>query len=440
MKNNNPTRRTFLKNSSLGLLGAGLSGSHMHTYPSGENQEESPKIKDYRRLGRTGAMVSDIGSGVPYSEAVLKAVLDSGVNFIETAESYSNGRNDTLIGNVIKNYDRDKLFVATKANPAYRIFKSADDILRRAEESLERLQTGYIDLYMIHQVQNIISVKNDYFHRACDILKKSGKIRFIGLSCHGTSWWEESRESLENILMAAIEDERFDVLFCPYNFFEPEMGERILKACNEKDIGTMIMKANPIDAFETYDKIVKRGGELGHSEQKDYDKLKSLMENAGRFFEMYNMEDIEQIKDGAIQFILTNKNVCTICCRFRNFSDVEKYVKLSGTILNERTAKILTDLKEYLGFLNCRIGCNICEQKCPQRIPVNTIMRYNFYYQSQKREKEAMQYYKELKSTKPDVCKKCEGYCEKACPYGVATRALLAVAHENLSFENSNYT
>ena len=384
-------------------------------------------------------MVSDIGSGFAYGESILKAVFDAGVNFIETGESYTNGRNEILIGNVIKNYERERLFVATKANPAYRIFNSADDIVRRAEESLKRLQTGYIDLYMIHQAQNLITVKNDYFHKACDTLKKSGKIRFTGLSCHGTSWWEEPRESLEDILMAAIEDERFDVLFCPYNFFEPEMGERILKACKEKDIGTMIMKSNPVDSFDNYDKIVKRGERLGETEQKDYDKLKSWMENAGRFFELYNMKDIEQIKDGAIQFILTNKNVHTICCRFRNFADIEKYVKLSGTTLNDRTAKILSDFKDRLGFLSCRIGCNICEQACPQKIPVNTIMRYNYYFNTQKMEKEAMQYYRELRLTKPDVCYGCEGYCEKFCPYGVATRTLLTIAHENLSFDNISY-
>lgn len=443
MKFMNPkksTRRNFLKNSSLGLLGAGLSGGDPLAFQSeGIQLPDLPKIKEYRRLGRTGAMVSDIGSGVPYSEGVLKSVLDSGVNFIETAESYSNGQNEILIGNVIKNFEREKVFIATKANPAYRIFNSADDIIRRAEESLKRLQTSYIDLYMIHQAQNLITVKNDYFHKACNTLKKSGKIRFTGLSCHGTSWWEEPRESLEDILMAAIEDERFDVLFCPYNLFSPEMGERILKACKEKDIGTMIMKSNPVDWYDNYDKIVRRGERLGETEQKDYDKLKSQMEKAGRFFDLYNMTDIEQIKDGAIQFILTNKNVHTICCRFRNFTDIEKYVKLSGTTLNNRKAKLLADLKDSLGFLNCRIGCNICEQACPQKIPVSTIMRYNYYFYSQKMEKTAIQHYQELKSLKPDVCYKCEGYCEKACPYEVATRTLLTVAHENLSFDNPNY-
>jgi predicted aldo/keto reductase-like oxidoreductase len=430
-------RRDFLKKSSFAFLATGLPCRSGITQRSDEKMPpDLPKIKEYRVLGRTGAKVSDIGSGVPYSEGVLKAVLESGVNFIETAESYSNGRNEILIGNVVKKYEREKIFIATKASPGYKIFNSADDIIRRAEESLKRLQTNYIDLYMIHQAQNRINVKNEYFHKACEILKKNGKIRHVGLSCHGHSWWEEPGESLEDILMTAIEDGRFDVIFCPYNFFQPEMGERILKACKANNIGTMIMKANPMVSYDDYEKILKRGEELGYNEQKDYDKLKSWMENSRRFFEKYNMTDIEQLKEGAIQFILTNENVSTICCRFRTYTDIEKYVGLSGTTLNNRKSKLIAELRRSLGFLNCRIGCNICEQACPHRIPVNTIMRYNYYFQSLKLEKEAMQYYQELKYSRADICKSCDGHCEQACPYGVATRILLAAAHKNLSFGN----
>ncbi|MBL7112786.1 MAG: hypothetical protein ISS19_12695 [Bacteroidales bacterium] len=81
-------RRKFIRNSSLGLLGAGIQGNESMMENPGNKPVSLPEIKEYRRLGRTGAMVSDIGSGEPYSESVFKAVLDSGVNFVETAESY----------------------------------------------------------------------------------------------------------------------------------------------------------------------------------------------------------------------------------------------------------------------------------------------------------------------------------------------------------------
>jgi len=431
MDNNKLNRRNFLKKSSISALGIGLLGDHALGHKAPVNKLHS--IKEYRLLGRTGAMVSDIGSGIPYSEPVLKAVIESGVNFIETAESYSNGRNEELIGNVIKNYDREKLFITTKVNTTLGLITSSDDIIRRAEESLRRLKTPYIDLYMMHQAQSLLKVGDKSFHRACDKLKKEGKIRFRGLSCHGSLWWQEPGGGLENILMSAIEDERFDVLFFPYNFLEPEMGERVIKACKAKNIGTMIMKSNPVTVFEDYESILNRGDDLGVLKKKDYEKKKVQMENAGAFFEKYNMTDIETIKDGAYQFILSNKDVSTICCRFRNFSDIDKYVRLSGTSLDARASELLTDFRNNLGFVNCRIGCNVCEKSCPHIVPVNTIMRYYYYSQSLNDNKGARQYYSELQGSNPDVCHSCEGACAKACPHTVAIRELLVDAHQKLS-------
>ncbi|MCK4853555.1 MAG: aldo/keto reductase [Bacteroidales bacterium] len=434
MKKKSKSRRQFIRSTGLSILGAGLLDHENVAAHNCDHQDDSPKVKNYRRLGRTGAMVSDIGSGEPTSSSVLKAVLDSGVNFIETSESYGNGRNEILIGNVIKNFEREKLFIATKAFPAMKIFKSSDDVLQRAEGSLRRLQTDYIDLYMVHQAQNIFRVKDDYFHKAAEILKKQGKIRFTGLSCHGPEWGPESHENLEDILMAAIDDGRFDVLLLPYNFLSPEMGERILRACKEHDIGTMIMKSNPILAYENYTSLMESGNELERTEQKYYEGLLEAMQEADSFFKKYKMNDMEQLKDGAIQFILTNPDVHTICCRFRTFPDVNKYVRLSGTTLDNRIAQIMNDFRDSLGFLNCRIGCNICEKECPHQVPVNTIMRYNYYFHSHRMEKTAMQYYQDLPGEKAGSCIDCEGYCEKACPHGVVPQFLLARIHEDLSF------
>ncbi|MFC2116577.1 aldo/keto reductase [Bacteroidota bacterium] len=438
MKKKGKSRRQFIRNTGLGILGAGLLDHQTEAAHDSYLQSDPPKIKNYRRLGRTEAMVSDIGSGEPTSSSVLKAVLDSGVNFIETSESYGNGRNEVLIGNVIKNFEREKLFIATKAFPAMKIFRSSDDVLQRAEGSLKRLQTDYIDLYMIHQAQNTFRVKDDYFHKAVEILKKEEKVRFSGLSCHGPEWGQEAIERLEDILMAAIDDGRFDVIFLPYNFLDPERGERILKACKEHDIGTMIMKSNPVSTYENYLSLRQRGTELGRTEQNYYDKLEEKMQEAGSFFKKYNMNDMEQMKDGSIQFILANPDVHTICCRFRTFFDIDKYVRLSGTTLDNRIAQQMNDFRESLGFLNCRIGCNICEPECPNQVPVNTIMRYNYYFHSHRMEKTAMQYYHDLPGDKAGSCRDCEGYCEKACPYGVESRFLLSRIHEDLNFNTQD--
>src|SRR4030042_6255582 len=219
MARDNLNRRSFIRKSAAGGLGIGMMGNALLTET--DQSANLLKIKDYRKLGRTGAMVSDIGSGVPYSESVLRAAIDSGGNFVETAESYDNGKNEIMIGNVIRNFEREKLFITTKATTSIGIGSSQDDIYTRAEASRKRLNTPYIDLYMMHQAQSILKVSDKNFHKACDRLKKEGKIRFRGLSCHGTFWWQEQGGPLEDIMMAAIEDGKYNVVFFPYNFFVP---------------------------------------------------------------------------------------------------------------------------------------------------------------------------------------------------------------------------
>lgn len=431
MAHNKFNRRNFIRKTAVGALGIGLTANK--AFPLSFQADGLPKIKDYRRMGRTNAMVSDIGSGVPYSESVLKAVLESGVNFIETAESYDNGNNEKLIGNVIRNTERDSLFIATKINTSLGIGASKDDIYSRAEASRKRLGTPYIDLYMMHQAQSIVKVGDKNFHKACDKLKKEGKIRFRGLSCHGSLWWQEQGGSLEDILIAAIEDGRYDVLFFPYNFLDPEMGERVLKACKSKDIGSMIMKSNPVGVFEGYERILNRGENLGVFEKKDYETKKIQMEKARSFFSRYNLTGMEDLKRGAYRYILSNENVSTICCRFRTFEDIGLFVGLSGEKLDAASARLLSDFRDSMGFLNCRIGCNRCEGSCPAHIPVGTILRYYYYSQYYNEKHNPGNACKELMSQYPSACGNCPGGCEKSCPHNVAVRSLLLDAHRILS-------
>jgi len=425
----------------------------------------------YIKLGNSDLEVSEISFGAwaiggwmwgGTDEAAalraLEAAIDMGITSIDTAAVYGFGLSEQIVGEVVCD-KRDKVQILTKyglrwdstkgsyffptrnneGNPVniYR-YAGRESIIQECEMSLKRLQTDYIDLYMVHQAQNVLRVKDEYFHKATDTLKKQGKIRFTGLSCHGPEWGPEASANLEDILMAAIEDGRFDVILLPYNFLAPELGERILNACKEHDIGTMIMKSNPILAYENYLSQLERGRDFSNSDRKYYEGLEKAMQEADGFFKQYNMKDMEQMKDGAMQFILTNPLAHTICCRFNNFSDVEKYIRLSGTTLSSRNALALDDFRNKLGFLNCRIGCNECANRCPHNVPVNTILRYNYYFDSHGREKYAMQKYKGLPGGKPDVCADCEGFCEKACPYGVLTRPLLAMAHQNLSLDGSH--
>jgi len=117
----NMNRRRFLKNSAVGMgaVGAGLleiTGGNLLNAQTEKNQQQPEtnkplKIKEYRTLGRTGFKVSDISTGYVKDPAVLEQLLDAGVNYIDTAESYGN---EPVVGKVVKKRDRKSVFITSK--------------------------------------------------------------------------------------------------------------------------------------------------------------------------------------------------------------------------------------------------------------------------------------------------------------------------------------
>jgi predicted aldo/keto reductase-like oxidoreductase len=445
MRKNKLNRRKFIRNSSFGMLSAGIFGSRDINPVMQDPENDPPKIKGYKILGRTGFRVSDLGAGWDGGTGAptLKAVLNAGINLIETSEVYSRGNHEKSIGTVIKDFRREELFIISKIRRIEK-YPTAAEVISRAEASLERLQTDYMDCYMIHGALSSATVNNEAFHEAMDKMQKAGKIRFRGVSCHGHSLWDNPKETHEEVLLTAIEDGRFDVILLPYNFMEKEMSGRVIKAAKKRNIGTLAMKSNPIRFYEYLDNLKKekeeKGDTLGENRTILWEKYKQQTQESEQFFKKYGYESIEELKDGVIQFVLSNPDLHSICFRFNNFASVEKFIRLSGTTLDDGKQAMLDDFREICGPLQCRIGCNLCESSCPYRIPVGTIMRYSYYFHATGREKYAMQQYKELPGRKPDACIDCEGFCENACPYGVLTRPLLTMAHYNLSFDNPLHT
>ncbi len=107
----------------------------------------------------------------------LKTGLDLGFNLIDTAESYADGKAEELVGEAIRGYDRGKLFLTSKV---WKTHVAYDDVLRAAENSLKRLGTDYLDLYLYHQVNNEVPLKETM--RAFDRLVSEKLVRHIGVS------------------------------------------------------------------------------------------------------------------------------------------------------------------------------------------------------------------------------------------------------------------
>lgn len=158
----------------------------------------------YKNLGRTGVKVSALCLGcmnfggrsdAETSTKIIHQALDSGINFIDTANVYGHepqnfnegrGRSEQIVGKAIKDY-RDDIVLATKAY--FHMGDKPNDwgssryhIIRECEASLKRLQTDRIDLYQLHHPHNTIPI--DETLRALDDLIRSGKVRYIGTSSY----------------------------------------------------------------------------------------------------------------------------------------------------------------------------------------------------------------------------------------------------------------
>ncbi|HYO95857.1 MAG TPA: aldo/keto reductase [Polyangiaceae bacterium] len=180
----------------------------------------------YRRLGNTGLVVSVFslgtmqfgramqmgGLGQQETDAMLGFAIDRGINFIDTADAYSRGESETLLGKAMQG-SRGSLVVATKA----RLPMSDTDVnasgatrvnlLREVEASLRRLKTDYIDLYQIHGWDSNTPLEETL--RTLDDIVRSGKARYIGLSNYmawqaATALSIQEREHLEKYVTAQM--------------------------------------------------------------------------------------------------------------------------------------------------------------------------------------------------------------------------------------------
>jgi aryl-alcohol dehydrogenase-like predicted oxidoreductase len=152
----------------------------------------------YRRLGNTGLIVSEVALGTMQfgskmnmgnlgqadTTKLVKAALDRGINFIDTADVYSLGESETLVGNALKGL-REEIVLATKVRlPMSQNFNRSGatrvNIMRGIESSLKRLQTDYIDLYQVHGWDSNTPLEETL--RTLDDVVRQGKARHIGLS------------------------------------------------------------------------------------------------------------------------------------------------------------------------------------------------------------------------------------------------------------------
>jgi aryl-alcohol dehydrogenase-like predicted oxidoreductase len=205
---------------------------------------------DMRYLGKTGLKVSELCLGAmtfgrEADEALSRAMLDrfveAGGNFIDTADTYSQGKSEEIVGRWLKGQDRDGLVIATKvrfgtddpdARRPNRFGLGRKHILAAADASLRRLGTDYIDLYQVHMwdsgppLEETLSTLND--------LVRSGKVRFIGASNYA-GWQLQKAVDVSR----ANGWEPFVCLQALYNLLDRELEWELLPVCRNEGLGVI---------------------------------------------------------------------------------------------------------------------------------------------------------------------------------------------------------
>jgi aryl-alcohol dehydrogenase-like predicted oxidoreductase len=207
---------------------------------------------DYRTLGRSGLRVSVIGLGGNtfgrFADAagtahIVARALELGVNFIDTADIYSAGQSEALLGSALKG-QRERVLLATKVGMQLGdgpndVGASRKRVIEGCEASLRRLQTDWIDLYQIHQFDPETPLEETL--AALDALVRAGKVRYVG--CSNFSAWQ-----LAHALGLSERDHlaRFVSIQPEYNLLRRDAEREIVPCCAALGVG--IIPYFPLEA------------------------------------------------------------------------------------------------------------------------------------------------------------------------------------------------
>ncbi|MCZ6658117.1 MAG: aldo/keto reductase [Gammaproteobacteria bacterium] len=199
------SRRRFLQASAISSAAAGLPN-----LASGA-QHAPNRVQRYVTLGRTNLKISDISFGSSRlrsgEENLVRHALDKGVNYFDTAGSYTRGQSERVLGNVLKD-QRDSVIIISKAGISADARK--ETMMEHLERSLERLKTDYLDVYFNHAVNNTRRLDNPEWFEFVERATRQGKIRFTGMSGHAGR--------LVECLDHAFDQDMVDVVLVSHNF------------------------------------------------------------------------------------------------------------------------------------------------------------------------------------------------------------------------------
>ncbi len=315
---------------------------------------------EYITLGKTGLMVSRTAFGalplqripdVSEAAALLRAAYEGGINFFDTARSYTDS--EEKLGFALDEIRKD-VIIATKSAA-----RNGADLRKDLETSLQNLQTDYIDLYQLHNPSFVpVSDGSDGLYETLVEAKKEGKIRFFGITNH-------SRIHAANVIEAGL----YDTLQYPLSYLADDEEIALVKACEGKDMGFIAMKAlsgglitNIPAAYawiRQFEGVVPIWGIQKHSELEQ--------------FLSFEKNPVSLDAGALLAIEKDRKELCGNFCRGCGYClpcpaniPIHNANRMKQLLRRSPTAQWLTpEWQELMGRIGNCTKCGICEKRCP---------------------------------------------------------------------------
>lgn len=368
-----------------------------------------------RKLEKLGIETSLLGFGCmrfpttkegkidePEAERMLDKAIAEGVNYIDTAYPYHGGESELVVGRVLKKYDRNSFYLATKL-PCWEVHKT-EDIDRLFQEQLDKLQTEYIDFYLMHALNR--GSFDDMVKLGCieklEQFQREGKIKYLGFSFH------DGYDAFEYILN--YRDWDFCQIQLNYMDTEEQAGMKGYALAEKKKVPLVIME--PI-----------KGGSLA-----------AFAEDITEIFR--KLDDKASVASYALRWVGSLPNVKVILSGMSTMDQVEDNLKTFSDFkpLNEQEKKTID---EIVALINSRVqngctGCRYC-MPCPAGVNIpGCFSAWNRYHMYQNYNVVRWQWETELgEKQQAKNCVQC-GKCEQSCPQKLSIREDLKKVQSDL--------
>ncbi|POZ88021.1 MULTISPECIES: aldo/keto reductase [Petrotoga] len=375
----------------------------------------------YRKFGKYDIKLSALGFGcmrLPIlnddpskideenATKMLRYAIDNGLNYVDTAYPYHQGNSEYFVGRALKDGYREKVYLATK-NPVW-LANKYEDFEKYLDEQLKKLDTEYIDMYLLHSLnkERWDKISNLKVLNFLDEAKEKGKIKFAGFSFH------DDFKTFKKI----VDSYNWDFCQIQYNYLDTHFQAGIagLKYAKRKGLAVVIME--PI-----------RGGKLANKLPQEAVDI---------------LSDLDKTKSPAywaLRWVWNHPEVTTVLSGMSTMDQVIENLKAADdsdpNSLSERELKTIEQVRNIYkskSKIDCT-GCNYCVP-CKNGIPIPTIFSiYNEGYIFDNL-LEAKERYQSLikQGIDASICEEC-GDCEEECPQHLPIRMLLKQVKNELT-------